>query len=114
MQKQILLLVLLYVVLFTTGDNLIKLTKDAILQEEWVLYTKTDVWYRSVKNETIRLSQLDKPLPLPEPLLPYRTGFVELTNNRVLMYGEMSSGITPFYVTNGATVTPYLHANFTA
>jgi hypothetical protein len=112
------LLFLLFCVLsFTTADTLTKLTRQPIQSSEdflttvspEILFTNTEVWYRSTTNETIRVSHPEQPLPLPAPLLPYRTEFVELPNNRVLMYAAQSSTSTPFYVIDGATTTQYSH-----
>jgi hypothetical protein len=117
-QKQQMLLVLLLSVLsFSTSDTLTKLTRQPIqTSEEFfptvspeVLFTATEVWYRSTTNETIRLSHPEQPLLLPAPLLPYRTEFVELSNNRVLLYAGKSTTSIPFYVTDGVTTTQYSH-----
>ena len=105
--------ILLFVLSFTTSDTLTKLTKQAIKNAQNVLYTDTEMWYRSTTNETIRLSQPDQPLPLPAPLLPYETVFMELSNNRVLMYAFEGPASTPFYVIDGVILTQYSHLPIT-
>ncbi len=107
MQYLTLCALLLCVLSVAHCENITKLTTHAIRHPNEVLYATTEVWYRSAKNEAVRLSHPDQRLPLPEPLLSFETMFLELSNNRVLMYAVGSNTSTPFYVTDGVSITQY-------
>ncbi len=103
------IVLLLIALTYVAGDTLTQLSKHQVLHPNRVIFTTTDVWYRSTSNETVRFhkstTQTSKTPPM---LLPYETSFLETTNSRVVMFAQDAPASTPFYWTDGVQIIKQL------